>query len=364
MDRSDEQGTEQRRNDIVKAIVALAVGLAGLWIISGFLRALVWAAVIAIAIDPLYVKAAHDGPGQRHRTLLAAIIALTIALVLLIPIAIGISQAAYEASAVIAWVANAQQNGIPVPAWVGHLPFGGDALTGWWQANLATPNGARLQLQRIDMASWLEQSRLIGAGLFHRAVIFAFTLIALFFLLRDRDTVVRQSRAAGHRLLGETSERILLQTVLSIRSTIDGLVLVGLGEGAVMALVYLALDVPHPLLMGSLTAVAAIIPFGAAAMFAVVAVMLVVQGAVMAAIAVVVVGLIVVGIADHFIRPAVIGSATQLPFLWVLIGILGGVETLGLLGLFIGPATMAVLIMLWREFVQVTPETAPDTVPD
>jgi predicted PurR-regulated permease PerM len=40
-----------------------------------------------------------------------------------------------------------------------------------------------------------------------------------------------------------------------------------------------------------------------------------------------------------------------MPFLWVLIGILGGVETLGLLGLFVGPATMATLIMLWRDFV-------------
>ena len=59
-----------------------------------------------------------------------------------------------------------------------------------------------------------------------------------------------------------------------------------------------------------------------------------------------------VGIADHFIRPVLIGGATRLPFLWVLIGILGGVETLGLLGLFVGPATMAVLVMLWRELIE------------
>jgi len=64
-----------------------------------------------------------------------------------------------------------------------------------------------------------------------------------------------------------------------------------------------------------------------------------------------VIGLVVVGIADHFLRPVMIGSATRLPFLWVLLGILGGVETLGLLGLFVGPATMAVLVMLWREVV-------------
>ena len=64
-------------------------------------------------------------------------------------------------------------------------------------------------------------------------------------------------------------------------------------------------------------------------------------------------------VADHFIRPALIGGATRLPFLWVLIGILGGVETLGLLGLFIGPAAMAVLVMLWREFLHGQVEEAP-----
>ena len=41
--------------------------------------------------------------------------------------------------------------------------------------------------------------------------------------------------------------------------------------------------------------------------------------------------------ADHFVRPVLIGGATKLPFLWVLLGILGGVEVWGLIGLFIGP---------------------------
>ena len=48
-------------------------------------------------------------------------------------------------------------------------------------------------------------------------------------------------------------------------------------------------------------------------------------------------------------RPKLICGATKLPFLWVLLGILGGVETFGLLGLFLGPAIMAALILLWRE---------------
>jgi len=108
-----------------------------------------------------------------------------------------------------------------------------------------------------------------------------------------------------------------------------------------------------------LTAVAAMIPFGAAVLFAIAALMLIGQGAVGWAIAIVVIGLIVVGIADHFVRPYLIGGSTRLPFLWVLIGILGGVESLGLLGLFVGPATMAMLILLWRDYIEGAPAVLP-----
>jgi len=352
MTEPKEQPVQIGRHNAIKVAAALALALMGLWIISGFLRALIWAGIIAIAIDPLYARLEHGGLGSKHRNLVAALVTLGIALLLLVPIVIGISEAARDASTVIAWVQHAQQNGVPVPGWVPQIPGVGHYLSDWWQANLATPESAQFRLHQFHAANWLERSRVIGTGVLRRAIIFAFTLIALFFLLRDRDSVAEQFRTAGQRLLGSTSERILNQTVLSVRGTIDGLVLVGLGEGAVMTIVYVALGVPQPLLMGILTAVAAIIPFGAAVMFAIAAGTLLLQGSLGGAIAVVVAGLIVLGVADHFVRPLLIGNATKLPFLWVLIGILGGVETLGLLGLFVGPATMAVLFMLWREFIQ------------
>ena len=49
---------------------------------------------------------------------------------------------------------------------------------------------------------------------------------------------------------------------------------------------------------------------------------------------------------------ALIGGTTKLPFLWVLLGILGGVGSFCLLGLFLGPAVMAALILLWREWTK------------
>ena len=336
-------------------LVALAMLALALWMAADFLPALLWAGVIGIAVDPLYRRLESRWPQRRGGMLLPALFTGAIALLVLLPIAFGAVQGAREAHDVVGWLNMARHQGLPEPAWVAELPFERAAVSRWWQEHLATPDAASRQFGRFDTAALIAHSRLVGSSLLHRSVVFAFTLIALFFLLKDGDAVAAQMRVASDRLLGPAGERLGRQILLSVRGTIDGLVLVGIGEGAVMTIVYLAAGVPHPILLGVLTAVAAMIPFGAALLFAVAALLLLGKGAVVTAIVVVVIGLVVVGIADHFVRPVLIGGATKLPFLWVLIGILGGVESFGLLGLFVGPAIMAALMLLWREFVSPRP---------
>jgi predicted PurR-regulated permease PerM len=341
-----------------RLILVGALLLLGLWIARGFLPALLWAAVLTIAVDPLHLKlrAWLNGP---HRIVIPLIITALAALIVLVPLAFGVTQAVREAHDIASWITMAQAQGVPVPDWVANLPFGSDAVRDWWNTHLARPEDATEQLRLLSGGEWLTHSRTIGANVAHRAVVFGFTLLTLFFVLRDRDALLEQGRRAVLRLFGPTGERVGTQAIRSVRGTIDGLVLVGLGVGALMALVYLVAGVPHPLLLGGATAIAAMIPFGAPLVFAIAALLLLVQGSVVGAVVVVAIGTAIIFVADHFIRPAMIGGATQLPFLWVLIGILGGVETLGLLGLFIGPAVMAVLVMLWREFLAPAVVEAP-----
>ena len=64
-------------------------------------------------------------------------------------------------------------------------------------------------------------------------------------------------------------------------------------------------------------------------------------------------------VADHFVRPVIIGGGAKLPFLWVLLGILGGIESFGLVGIFVGPALMAALVSIWRSWVKEIPATEP-----
>ena len=343
---------DTRAHGIAKASLGVLLALFGIWISASFIPALIWAGVIAVAIDPLYARAEARWSGGR-RAWLPIIATFLIAVLVLAPLTIGVIEAAREARTVIAWLADARANGLAEPDWVQRMPFASE-LSSWWQNNLATPEGTAARLEWVRGSVFSGNSAMVGRNLLHRSVVFAFTLIALFFLLRERDTFIEQLQAGGRRLLGSCGDRIGAQLIRSVRGTIDGLVLVGIGEGAVMVVFYFISGVPHPFLLGLLTAVAAMIPFGAALMFGIASLMLIGQSAVGWAIAIFVIGMVVVGIADHFVRPLLIGGSTRLPFLWVLIGILGGVETLGLLGLFVGPATMATLIMLWRDYINGT----------
>ena len=55
---------------------------------------------------------------------------------------------------------------------------------------------------------------------------------------------------------------------------------------------------------------------------------------------------------DNLVRPLVISSATRIPFLLVLFGVVGGLAAFGLVGLFVGPVVLAVLIAVWQEWLE------------
>ncbi len=331
-------------------LLALGLLLLGLYTLWGFLPALAWAAVFAIALWPVY-RRAQSRPG-RHDVLLPAAFTLGVALVFIVPVGLVGFQLAEEGHQAAGWAKAAQEKGIPEPDALHHLPFARAQVDGWWRQNLADPGAARALVERVGHGRAGHMGRLVGAQVTRRLSVFVFTLLTLFFLFKEGDAVSSQMRTAATRAFGPHGERVGLQIIASIHGTVNGLVLVGLGEGVLLGIVYAIAGVPHPTVFGALTAVAAMIPFAAPVVFGIAALVLAAGGSVAWAIGVFAVGMAVTFTADHFVRPVLIGGATKLPFLWVLLGILGGVEAWGLIGLFVGPAVMAALILLWREWTR------------
>jgi predicted PurR-regulated permease PerM len=335
---------------VVAALVATAVlVLAGLHTLGGFLPALAWAVVFAIGIWPLFDRLARRWPKHR-RELLPALMVLGVLLVFVVPITMVAVPAAADAHDAAQWVETVRHSGLAPPPFLQNLPYGAN-LTTVWQNNLGHPGDISGIASHAMQGGLLEVGRRVGAEALHRVVLLGVMLLALFFLLRDADRVVEQLRVGSRRAFGPAGEDVGRQIIRSIRGTVSGLVLVGLGEGIILGIAFWIGGVPHPTLFGLLTALVAMVPFGAGVAIAVAALVLVAMNKLVAAVAVVILGVIVTFVADHFVRPVLIGGATKLPFIWVLLGILGGVEAWGLVGLFVGPAILAALILLWREWV-------------
>ena len=340
-----------RPQHIAMGALALALLLLGLYTLREFLGALAWASIFAIALWPLYRRAiARFGTG-RHNIILPFVFTLGVALIFVVPVGLVGLQLAKQAQSASDWLHDAQANGITEPALIQKLPFDHTQIDDWWQNTLGNPGGAQKLVRQTAGGHVAHVSRMVGEALVHRVTDFVFTLLTLFFLFRESRTLIRQFSRAATRAFGTTGERIGYQIIASIHGTVNGLVLVGLAEGAVLGVVYWIAGVPQATVFGMVTAIAAMIPFAASAVFVVVGLLLLAQGAIGWAIGTVCVGVIVTFLADHFVRPALIGGTTKLPFLWVLLGILGGIGAWGIIGLFLGPAIMAALILLWREWV-------------
>jgi predicted PurR-regulated permease PerM len=319
------------------ALLALAV-----WMLATFLPALAWAVVLAIAMWPLFV-AARERVG---RDWAAVAMTVLILVAILAPLALTIIEAGREYGTAVRWIAELRRHEITAPEWITNLPLIGASIADWLNSRL---RGEQSPFTGTELSVLTEWGRIIGGQAVRRIATLFFALLIVFFVFRESDSLLRQTHAVGHRLLGPSARRFLGVAAAAIRGTVDGLLLVGFGEAVLLGIAYKLTGVPHPALLGLVTGILSVVPFASPLVFIGAGLWLFSQSAIVAAIILVAFGSIVVFVADHFVRPVLIGGPTQLPFVWVLLGILGGVETFGLLGLLLGPALLAVLIALWRE---------------
>ena len=340
---------------LARIALATAVVAIGLWILRDFLAALVWAGVLAIAFWPIYRRMRQPASRPIERIVAPALATTLIGIIFIAPLVLLGLALAHESHIFVGLIAEARHHGIPTPEWMPQLPIIGAAVAEWWQTNLGDPAAAEELIGRVNLRTLTESAREYGALIVHRLALLLFTLLTLFFVFREGDRLAEQLRRLGDRLIGVRGERIAGHMIAAVHGTVNGLVLVGLAEGFLLGIVYFAAGLPYPAIVGAVTAVAAVIPFAAPVVYILAGLYLFTIGNTVGGIIIIVSGSVIVFIADHFVRPFLIGGAARLPFLWVLLGLLGGLETFGFLGLFLGPALMAALVALWREWTEVPP---------
>lgn len=340
----------RNHRELISILFTIIIVILTIFVAERFFLPVAWAAVIAIVSWPVYVKI-ERWLGKRQAlasafltTLITCAVAIPLFWILLIIIK--------EAHLLFNFLVSANAHGEQSPLWLEKLPWVGNYLANMWNDTLGQPQGISELFSQGSLGSlkpFNDFIRKLGLQVAHRGFIFSFVIICLFFFYKDGNKIRSQINAIGHYCLGDRWYLYAKTVPSTLKATVNGLVLVGAGVGLIMGITYAILGIPAPALLGALTAVLAMIPFGAPIIFAIVAFILIAQGHLIMGVGLFAWGAFIMFVADHFIRPSLIGGAMQLPFLAVLFGILGGVESLGLIGLFLGPAIMVLFITLWRE---------------
>jgi len=115
---------------------------------------------------------------------------------------------------------------------------------------------------------------------------------------------------------------------------------------------FLIAGVPGALLLSALIFVLSLVPMGPVLIWGGAAAWLYAQGQSGWAIFMVAYGVLVISSVDNFVKPILMSRAGGLSMLLVVLGVFGGALSFGFIGIFIGPALLAVgwsLINAWLE---------------
>ncbi|PRH89651.1 AI-2E family transporter [Labrys okinawensis] len=329
----------------------LLVLAAAIYFFHGFLVPVLAALVIAFASWPIYrkLRAALGG----RDTLSAAFAIILILAFLIVPIVLAGSYASNEIRDSYAWLMQINRDGAAAPVQLRTVPFAGAWIEEQWNRYLGHPGGIGEVVQLLsgdNIGNVYRGVLAAGAGIFGFALNILFMMIALLFLYRDGDRLVAKVETIGHHLFPQRWKRVSRVIPATIASTVTGMTLIAFGEGIVLGVAYWFAGAPSPATLGVITGIMALIPGGAPLCFTLVSIYLTVSGSPVAGVALLSWGSIELFVVDKTIRPKLVGGPIELPFLPTFFGLVGGIKTMGFLGLFLGPVLMALLFAIWREW--------------
>jgi Ca2+-transporting ATPase len=321
----------------------------GFMVLREFLLTLIWAFIIAYVTWPPYRWLRHrlkdnaSLSAAMMTTLISAIILL--AAYWLVDLLKDELQIAYQALAL-----NLNQQDYRLPDAIRQLP---------WLGNYLQEGLDRLADDRASATSqianwfkqWLGQFAKFLGDIGHNVMKLGVILVTVFFCFRDGQEAIRQLHRGLNHVLGKYLEVYLQAAGSTTRAVVYGIVLAATGQGLVAGIGYAVVGVKAPLLFGIITALLAMVPMGATLVWMPLAISLILTDQLWAGIGLMLWGILVISTVDNVIRPIVISGASRMPFLVILFGVLGGLSAFGVVGLFLGPVILSVLMAVWKAWL-------------
>lgn len=340
--------------DLTRTLLAILfivlLGGTSLLVLSPFVPALIWAVMVVVATWPVMLW--FQARLRNSRALATTVMVTLLLMVLFVPLMLLIGSLVEHADDITGLPAKlATMTLPPPPAWVAAIPLVGMPLAEKWQA-LSSSGLASLAQQLTphagEFARWVV-AQMGNLGL----VLINFLLVAVLaaILYMQGETAARAFIRFARRLSGDRGESSSILAAQAVRAVAMGIVLTALVQTLVGSVGLLVAGVPYVGLLTAVMFVLALAQLGAGLVVLLSAFWLFWSGEPGWGVFLVIWSVLVGGL-DNFLRPILIKRGADLPLLLIFAGVIGGLLTLGIIGLFIGPLVLAVTHTLIVGWVQ------------
>lgn len=324
-------------------------------VLSPFLPPLIGAVMIVLIFHPLHARLSRRLP---RPNLAAAVSTLLVLVTIVVPVIslvwLLVNEAAGVAPAVGEWVAQRQDVAAvlkerELPAPLAKLWATAASLIERWQIDL---RGIAVQALREIGNSVTRFGAATLKQFFSLLLDLLILVLTLFFFFRDGGRIVRWILDLVPM---EENNKLLVFGRLdrTLSAIVRGAFITCSAQGLLAGIGFAVSGVPFPVLLGFASALFSLVPFvGASIVWAPAAIYLLIMGHTAAGVGLALWGAFVVGLIDNFLRPYVIGESAQLPILLILLGVLGGIQVFGLIGILVAPLLIASVLafaQIYRE---------------
>ncbi len=355
--------------DLVRIMLAvLLVGIliiTSLWIIRPFFPAIIWATMVVVATWPIMLGIQRRLWGKRA----LAVIFMTAAFFLLfiVPFTLFIVVIIESTDDIIGWTKSLGHWTMPPPPdWLESLPIVGDRIAGAWRSVSAMQSehlSERVAPYLRDIILWFVKQVGGGALMFVQLLL---TIAITAILYSKGETVALRMYRFASRVAGQRGEEAVALAAKAVRAVALGVIVTAFIQSFLAAIGLSIVGIPYVTLLTAIVFMLVVAQVGLAPVMVPVVIWLYWTGKPGLG-TVLLIWSIVVGAMDNFLKPILIKRSANLSLVTVFIGVIGGLIAFGVIGIFIGPAVLAVsstLLTVWMDDYGVEETDHPTQVCD
>ena len=330
-----------------------------LHLVAPLLGLVLWAVILAVAVYPAHVWLSDRLGGRR--TWAAVILTILGLAITLGPIAILAAQVIDAATWLVAGIQDGSLT-LPTAESLGRLPFVGPRVAHAWEG---LQGNLQQTLARIGPSLLSAGGMVLGqvAGMGLALVMLSLSVVIMGLLFLPGPAMVDHARRFANRIFAPRGGGFVDLAGATVRNVSRGVIGVAVIQSLLAGIVMVAFGVP---LAGPLTLVALFLGIvqvgpGPVLIPVIIWAWTAMSGGMAAVFTVTILPVMVV---DNVLRPLLMARGLKTPMLVILVGVLGGMLSHGLIGLFIGPVVLAVfyeLLLAWMQAAET--ETAPGEPP-